>query len=341
MANKKVLLIDSEKKVLSTAKKLLARESYDLILSNDAEEAFEIINEKGPIAVVVSDNRMSSMRGTEFFNKLKALEPDTIRILMTANYDAQLIEDVVNTGEVYRFLKKPLDYKVVIKTIRAGIDENERILQLHARKKEHESLASEKTELENETTKLDTTIQGLQQIKKKLVFAMIALVIGFGLFEGYSSWVENQKIEDTSIKMGSWVKYTNGTAKDTRTGLIWMARDFRILEMRQPNTWEEANSWVEKINTERYAGFSDWRLPTIEEFEAIYDENAKQLAYDRNQNFSIGNPEAFESGGGYGFWSNEQMGMKSARYFFFVGGYGKTDLKSYNNPTLSVRLVRN
>jgi FixJ family two-component response regulator len=341
MANKKVLMVDREKTVLTTAKKLLAPEDYDLMLASDVEEALDIISEKGPMAVVVSDNQLSSMRGTEFLTKLKTLAPDTVRILMTAHYDAQLIEDVVNTGEVFRFLKKPLDYKIVIQTIQAGIEENERILKLNAQKAEHEKLSTEKTELENETAKLDTTIQGLQQIKKKLVYAMIALVMVFGIFEGYSSWAKNQKMEDTSIQMGSWIKYTDGTAKDTRTNLTWMARDFRILERRQPTGWDEANAWVEKINEEKYAGYSDWRLPTIEEFEAIYKEDGKQLAYDRKENFALGNPEAFDSGGGYGFWSNEQMGLKSARYFFFVGGYSKTSLKNYNNPTLSVRLVRN
>ncbi len=341
MANKKVLLVDSDSKVLATAKKLLAPENYDLILSTDVEEAFDIISEKGPIAVVVSDNTLSTMRGTEFLTKLKSMAPDTVRILMTGHYDAQLIEDVVNTGEVFRFVKKPLDYKVVIRTIRAGIEENARILQLKAEKIEHEKLATEKTEHENETAKLDTTIEGLKQVKKKMVFAMIALVILFGMFEGYSSWAKHQKIEDTSVKMGNWVKYTNDTTLDTRTNLMWMTRDFRVIEMRQPNDWDEANAWVEKINEEKFAGYQDWRLPTIEEYEAIYNGDGKQLAYDRKKNFALGNPDAFESGGGYGFWSNEQMGMKSARYFFFVGGYSKTDLKNYNHPTLSVRLVRN
>ena len=341
MANKKVLMVDREKVVLTTAKKLLAREDYDLLLASDVDEAFEIISEKGPIAVVVSDNQLASMRGTEFLTKLKSMEPETIRILMTAHYDTQLIEDVVNAGEVFRFLKKPLDYKVVIQTIQAGIEENERILQLKAEKVEHEKLSTEKTELENATEKQDTTIQGLQQIKKQLVYAIITLVMVFGIFEGYTSWAKNQKMEDTSIKLGSWIKYTDGTAKDTRTNLMWMARDFRIIERRQPTGWDEANLWVEKINEEKFAGFSDWRLPTIEEFEAIYKEDGKQLAYDRKESFKLGNPDAFDSGGGYGFWSNEQMGLESARYFFFLGGYSKTDLKIYNNPTLSVRLVRN
>lgn len=341
MAKKKVLMVDTEKKILTTAKKLLAREDYDLIFASDAEEAFEKISEQGPIAVVVSDNRLPSMRGTEFLTKLKSVEPDTVRILMTANYDSQLIEDVVNTGEVFRFLKKPLNYKVVIQTIQAGIAQNEKILQLHAQKKEHDKLTTEKTEHEDETAQLGTAIESLKQVKKKMVFAMIALVIGFAMFEGYSSWAKNQKMEETSIKMGNWIKYTNGTTLDTRTNLMWMTRDFRIIERRQPKSWEEVLAWVEKINEQKYAGYHDWRLPTIEEYESTYNENGTKLAYDRKQDFALGNPDAFESGGGYGFWSNEQMGIKSARYFFFVGGYSKTSLKSYNNPTLSVRLVRN
>lgn len=341
MANKKVLLVDTEQKVLTTAKKLLAPEVYDLVFAHNAEEAFDIIGEKGPIAVVVSDNNLVTMRGTEFLTKLKSQEPDTVRILMTGHYDSQLIEDVVNTGEVFRFLKKPLDYKVVIQTIRAGIEENERILELKAQKVEHAKLNSEKTEHESKTAQLGRTIEGLNQIKKKLVYYMIALVIAFGMFEGYSSWARNQVIEDTSIKMGNWIKYVNGTTLDTRTDLMWMTRDFRMLERRQPKSWEEANAWVEKINEEKYGGYSDWRLPSIEEFQAIYKEEGKQLAYDRKLNFVLGNPEAFESGGGYGFWSNEQMGVDSARYFFFVGGYSKTSLKKYNHPTISIRLVRN
>jgi FixJ family two-component response regulator len=341
MANKKVLMVDRENVVLTTAKKLLARENYDLVLCSEVEEALTIISDKGPFAVVLSDNQLAAMRGTEFLTKIKSLEPDTVRILMAAHHDNQLIEDVVNTSEVFRFLKKPLDYKAVIRAVEEGIEENDRRIQLGAQKAEHEKLSTEKLELESETEQLGTTIQGLKQVKRTLVFGMIALIMVFGVFQGYTSWAKNQKREDTSVQMGSWIKFTDGTARDTETNLMWMVRDFRILERRQPIGWNEANAWVEKINEEKYAGYSDWRLPTIQEFEAIYKEDGKQLAYDQKENFTLGNPDAFESGGGYGFWSNEQIGLKSARYFFFLGGYSKTSLKDYNNPTLSVRLVRN
>ncbi len=333
-------MVDREKVVRTTAKKLLAREDYDLLFASDVEEAIDVISEKGPFAVVVSDNQLAAMRGTEFLTKVKSMEPDTVRILMAAHHDNQLIEDVVNTSEVFRFLKKPLDYKAVIRTIDEGIEENNRRLELIVQRTEHEKVITEKSELESETEQFETTIQGLNQAKKLLVFVIVALVMVFGAFQGYTIWAKNQKREDTSIKMGSWIKYVDGTAKDTRTNLMWMVQDFRILERRQPIDWDEANTWVGKINEDKYGGYSDWRLPTIQELEGIYKEDGKQLAYDQKEKFTIGNPDAFESGGGYGFWSIEQMGLNSARYFFFLGGYSKTGLKNYNNPTLSVRLVR-
>lgn len=339
-SEKKVLIIDPDNKILATAKKLLAPENYTLLLASDPDDAFETIDENGPVAVVVCDNKLATMRGTEFLEKLKGMDSDIVRISMTGSFDSQLIEDVVNHAEVFRFVKKPLDFKVLTRVIQAAVEENENNLKLKAQLVEREKLFTVRTELETDKTNLGSQINAQVKAKRQMIYILVATVFIFGMFEAYTIWAKNVKLEDTSQKIGSWIKYTNGTAKDTKTDLMWMTRDFRIMERRQPNNWEEAMSWVEKVNTEYYAGYSDWRVPTIKEYQAIYDVNGKQLAYDQKKNFLVGNTEAFENGGGYGFWSSEEMGTKSARYYFFVGGYSKTDLKTYNNPTISVRLVR-
>lgn len=118
----KILIVDDESKILAVAKKILADERYQLFTASDVDEAMAVLDYKGPISVVLSDNHMPAMRGTEFFKKIKVLFPGTVRILMTAHYDSQLIEDVVNTGEAYRYLKKPLDFKMVKQVIEAGIE---------------------------------------------------------------------------------------------------------------------------------------------------------------------------------------------------------------------------
>ena len=95
-------------------------------------------------------------------------------------------------------------------------------------------------------------------------------------------------------KVGGFIKYDNGTVLDTKTHLMWMTKDFRNIEGKAPDSWDEAMAWVEKMNRQRYGGYSDWRVPTPEEYQAIYRAN--------------GYPEAFETKGGMWFWSREWGG---------------------------------
>ncbi len=72
-------------------------------------------------------------------------------------------------------------------------------------------------------------------------------------------------------KVDRFIKYDNGTALDTQTQLMWMTKDFRNLEGRAPDEWDEAMAWADKMNQQRYGGHSDWRVPTDSEYKMIYD----------------------------------------------------------------------
>ncbi len=336
----KVLIVDDETKILTVAKKLLGKEKYQLLTSEGAEEALDILEEKGPISVFLTDNRMPTMRGTELLEKVKMYAPDTVRIIMTAHFDPQLVEDVVNKGEAFRYLKKPLDFQMVKDTIYAGIEQYQENVKAKALGTEYEKLTQEKSEIEGQSAALDRQIEGLQKGKKTLVVALIGAFICFGLYHIYDRWAHRDKMESTSQEIGDWTKYENGTALDTRTGLMWMTQDFRNLEKRQVKSWPEAMAWPDKINQKRFAGFTDWRVPTVEEYLAIFDRERTKLAFDRKKDFPVGYPRAFEDGGGYGFWSSQQVGLKNAKYFFFIGGYDRTEDQLYANAIMSVRLVR-
>ena len=103
-------------------------------------------------------------------------------------------------------------------------------------------------------------------------------------------------------KVGDFFKYANGTALDTRTNLMWMTQDFRNIEGRAPASWEEAMAWAEKMNRQRYGGYSDWRVPTEAEYKTLYDTRRSRLSYAKQP---VGYPEAFEDGGGEWFWTGE------------------------------------
>src|SRR5262245_29525658 len=109
-------------------------------------------------------------------------------------------------------------------------------------------------------------------------------------------------IDASGEKIGDFLKYANGTALDTRTNLMWMTQDFRNLEGRAPKSWNEAIAWAEKMNQQRYGGYSDWRVPTEAEYKTLYDPRRSKRSYDKQP---VGYPEAFEDGGGEGFWTGE------------------------------------
>jgi hypothetical protein len=56
----------------------------------------------------------------------------------------------------------------------------------------------------------------------------------------------------------------DGTVTDRATGLMWQ-KDGSLTGM----IWTDAKGYVNTLNSERYAGYSDWRLPTIEELASL------------------------------------------------------------------------
>ena len=106
--------------------------------------------------------------------------------------------------------------------------------------------------------------------------------------------LSNDAAAASGEKIGDFFKYANGTALDTRTNLMWMTQDFRNLEGRAPASWEEAIAWAEKMNQQRYGGYSDWQIPTDAEYKTLYDPQRSKRSYARQP---VGYPEAFEDGG--------------------------------------------
>jgi response regulator RpfG family c-di-GMP phosphodiesterase len=62
-----------------------------------------------PVQVIVSDQRMPGMSGTELLRRVKQLYPRTVRIALSGYADLATVTDAVNHGAIYRYLSKPWD----------------------------------------------------------------------------------------------------------------------------------------------------------------------------------------------------------------------------------------
>ncbi len=336
----KILVVDDEKKILIVARKIFRSAGYDVEVCLNPEEAAEIVANRGPVAVLFADDRMPGMRGTELLEQVKRVSPSTVRVLTTAYYDQQLIEDIVNKGEAFRFVKKPIDFNKVLKVIRECVEQYEVNRKSLDFQNSIKNLTHDKHTLKEETEELS---QKISKLKKKItmVMALAVLVIGAAaVFNFYGEFQRQEILRETSVTLGDWIVYDNGTALDSVNRLMWMTQDFRNIERRYPASWEEARDWVQLMNAKRFGGYRDWRVPAIEEYKLTFDSDRTRLAFDKNKDYPVGYPKAFQDGGGYGYWAMDEVGDESAKYFFFAGGYDKTAPKDYSSPTMSVRLVR-
>ncbi|MDE1207421.1 DUF1566 domain-containing protein [Tenacibaculum larymnensis] len=136
---------------------------------------------------------------------------------------------------------------------------------------------------------------------------------------------------------------------DSTTNLIWMKKDFSAIEKRFLNKWNEVFEWQEKMNSHNYAGFNDWRVPTIKEYRSINKNKKDRVNY--KQLFTEIDSTFFWGKGAYAFWSSTTPNKNTASYISFKEGFAVsgnrekiiTYTKEHKGKSfgMSVRLVRN
>lgn len=102
-----LLVIDDEPAILSSLRRQFRR-NYQVHLASSAEEGLEVMKEY-PIQVIISDQRMPGMKGSEFFDQVKNDFPDATRLLLTGYSDIQAVIEAINDGNIYRYITKPWD----------------------------------------------------------------------------------------------------------------------------------------------------------------------------------------------------------------------------------------
>jgi len=107
-ARNAVLFVDDEINILSSIKRTLRREGYEIFTASTAAEGFSLLA-RNSVQVIISDQRMPEMKGTEFLSRVKNLYPETVRMVLSGYSEISAVTDSINKGAVYRFMLKPWD----------------------------------------------------------------------------------------------------------------------------------------------------------------------------------------------------------------------------------------
>ena len=101
-----LLLLDDEENILRSLVRLFRRDGYRILAASNVTDAFELLA-TNDVQVILSDQRMSDMSGTEFLGRVRMLYPDTVRLVLSGYTDLATVTEAINRGEIYRFLTKP------------------------------------------------------------------------------------------------------------------------------------------------------------------------------------------------------------------------------------------
>ncbi len=102
----KLMVVDDEPDNLDLLYRTFRRD-FQVYKATNASSALKILDKEGEMAVIISDQRMPEMNGTEFLGLTVERFPDTIRILLTGFTDVEDLVQAINSGQVFKYITKP------------------------------------------------------------------------------------------------------------------------------------------------------------------------------------------------------------------------------------------
>ncbi|MGH9763015.1 MAG: response regulator [Blastocatellia bacterium] len=118
-----ILAVDDEPANLRMLERLFHKE-FHVLTAASGEEGLEVLRNHS-VSLIVTDQRMPGMSGTEMLRESMRTNPDAVKIILTGYTDTDALIDAINSARVYKFVSKPWDPVALKETVRAAINERE------------------------------------------------------------------------------------------------------------------------------------------------------------------------------------------------------------------------
>ncbi|WP_118168438.1 response regulator [Nostoc sphaeroides] len=117
----KILVVDDEPDNLDLLYRTFYRD-YKVLRANSGPAALDLLAQEGEVAVIISDQRMPMMSGTEFLSLTATQYPDIIRIILTGYTDVEDLVEAINAGKVFKYVTKPWEAEELKALVRQALD---------------------------------------------------------------------------------------------------------------------------------------------------------------------------------------------------------------------------
>jgi CheY-like chemotaxis protein len=120
----RILIVDDEEAILETMA-FTFEDSYDVLTAPSARDALALLDERSPVAAVITDQRMPEMTGVEFLAQVYERHPNTTRIILTGYADGDAMVRAINEGHVYSYVTKPWEPEELKQLVHRAVELHE------------------------------------------------------------------------------------------------------------------------------------------------------------------------------------------------------------------------
>src|SRR5918912_846843 len=121
----KIMIVDDEPANLRVLERLFRRD-YEVLTAASGQEALWKL-EQHDVALLITDQRMPGMTGIELLKRTAEFRPHMVRIILTGYTDIGALVEVINSGQVYKYVTKPWDNEELRMTIERALEHYESI----------------------------------------------------------------------------------------------------------------------------------------------------------------------------------------------------------------------
>lgn len=127
METPRILVVDDEPENLRALERTL-RSKFRVVAVDNPASALSAF-EKDDFAVVISDQNMPGMQGTDLLSRCGKLKPAVTRVLLTAYTETSILLDAINRAEIYRYLTKPWENTELLTVVKQAAERTHLILE--------------------------------------------------------------------------------------------------------------------------------------------------------------------------------------------------------------------
>jgi DNA-binding NtrC family response regulator len=117
-----IVIIDDEEMVLTSLSSFLSLETdYSVVTFSRAQDALDYVREHR-VDLVISDYLMPEMDGITFLAKVKQMQPNATRIILTGYADKENAIKAINDVGLFQYIEKPWDNDDLLIVLRNGLE---------------------------------------------------------------------------------------------------------------------------------------------------------------------------------------------------------------------------